>query len=234
MTDTSDEMLMAFADGELDTATAAAVAKAVAASPELARRVEAFRETRRVAKSALGSVGARVPDPLAAKILRGNVGGQRTMARFAPSQWALAASIALVAGIGGILIGNVLQPAAPTPQLLAADAAVTEALNNALTGQAVMRNGAEARATGTYQTAAGICRTFSVQRLEGGAVGVGCRENGTWRIALAAATGGGAFTPAASSAAESVDALLDTLGAGGPLSAEDEQRLRATAWQPQP
>ncbi len=234
MTDTSDEMLMAFADGELDAATAAAVAKAVAASPELARRVEAFRETRRVAKAALGSVGARVPDPLADMILRGNAGRKRYAPRFAPRQFALAASIALVAGIGGVLIGSALRPAAPTPQLLAADAVVTDALNNALTGQAIARDGVEARATGTYRTTAGVCRSFSVDRPGSGVIGLACRHDGVWRIELAATTDAGVFSPASGGATESIDALLDTLGAEGPMSLEEEQRLQAAAWPAQP
>ena len=48
----SDEILMAFADGELDEPIAAAVAKAMAEDPGIARRIVDFQKSRRLTRSA--------------------------------------------------------------------------------------------------------------------------------------------------------------------------------------
>lgn len=63
--DYDDETLMAFADGELDPATAEAVAAAIDADPALAVRVEMFMETRNLARSAFAPMLERpVPQEL--------------------------------------------------------------------------------------------------------------------------------------------------------------------------
>ena len=48
----SNEVLMAFADGELDEPIAAAVARAMADDPRVARRIVDFQQSRRLTRTA--------------------------------------------------------------------------------------------------------------------------------------------------------------------------------------
>ena len=68
-----DEMLMAYADGELDPLAAKRVEREIAANPELAATIEAHRALRRRLGAAFAPVlDAPVPDRLAA-LLETNV-----------------------------------------------------------------------------------------------------------------------------------------------------------------
>ena len=61
----TDEMLMAFADGELDDTEMARIAGAIDADPTLAARVDAFLQSRALSKAALGPLLAEpVPKAL--------------------------------------------------------------------------------------------------------------------------------------------------------------------------
>lgn len=67
--ETSDEMLMAYVDGELAAEDAAAVARAIAADPVLKRRAADFRDTRLLARGAFADARAEpVPAALAAAV----------------------------------------------------------------------------------------------------------------------------------------------------------------------
>jgi anti-sigma factor RsiW len=67
--ETSDEMLMAYVDGELAAEDAAAVARAIAADPVLKRRAADFRDTRLLARGAFAEERAEpVPAALAAAV----------------------------------------------------------------------------------------------------------------------------------------------------------------------
>lgn len=68
-TETSDEMLMAYVDGELAAEDAAAVARAIAADPVLKQRAADFRDTRLLARGAFAEDRAEpVPAALAAAV----------------------------------------------------------------------------------------------------------------------------------------------------------------------
>lgn len=65
----SDEMLMAYVDGELAAEDAAAVERAIAADPVLKRRAADFRDTRLLARGALAEDRAEpVPAALVAAV----------------------------------------------------------------------------------------------------------------------------------------------------------------------
>ena len=65
----SDEILMAFADGELDEPIAAAVAKAMADDPGIARRIVDFQKSRRLTRSAFSdALMPEVPPALHAAV----------------------------------------------------------------------------------------------------------------------------------------------------------------------
>jgi hypothetical protein len=236
MNKVADDMLMAFSDGELDAAAAAEVTRTVAADPSLARRVEDFRRTRRLAKEALD---ATLAEPLshraAATILRGAPSpARRPMLRMVTS--ALAASVVVAAGLGGYLLGG--RGAAPgSPDLLAAGPALMAALDRALTGEAVTAPGSgAARALGTFRVGDSVCRSFSVTRDQATTIrGLGCHLDDHWEIELAIAERGDAahrYAPASETASASLESVLESLGADGPLDTEAERQLRERGWRP--
>jgi anti-sigma factor RsiW len=117
-----DETLMAYADGALDAASAARVAAAALARPEIRRRISAFRTTATLARAAYASVvDEEVPARLVAAVrtapAAGNVVALRAKpataaaapARSRPIAWAVAASVALVMalGAGGVFTGSI-------------------------------------------------------------------------------------------------------------------------------
>ena len=70
----SDETLVAFADGELDAASASAVKAAAASDPALAKRLEIFVVTRGKLRDSLGPVAKEpVPDRLTQFVMTGGV-----------------------------------------------------------------------------------------------------------------------------------------------------------------
>ena len=67
----TDEMLMAFADGELDDSLASAVERALAEDPAGRQQIAAFMRSRRLTRQALTTADAlAVPPALAAQVAR--------------------------------------------------------------------------------------------------------------------------------------------------------------------
>lgn len=234
MNKVADEMLMAFADGELDAANEAAVGRAIAADPLLARKVEEFRRARRLAKEALEPMlAAPISHRAAAAILRG-APARRPVLRMIGG--ALAASLVVAAGLGGYLIGG--RGMAPGAiDLLAAGPALTALLDRALTGEAVPTPGqGAARALGTFRVGDSVCRSFSLTRDQATTIrGLGCHLDDHWEIELAIAERGGGpdrYAPASETASASLESVLESLGADGPLDTEVERQLRERGWRP--
>jgi anti-sigma factor RsiW len=94
-----DKLLVAFADGELDPATAQQVAARLAEDPGLGERVASFRRTGDLLRAALSDGAyAALPPPLAAnarRLVLGAPTGRREKRYLAP----------LAAGIVGLMIG---------------------------------------------------------------------------------------------------------------------------------
>jgi hypothetical protein len=232
----ADDMLMAFSDGELDAATAAEVARAVAADPALGRRVEDFHRTRRLAKEALDATLAEpISHRAAATILRGAAApARRPVLRMVAG--ALAACLVVVAGLGGYLLGG-RGPVPGSFDLLTAGPAVMAALDRALTGEAVTAPGSgAARALGTFRVGDSVCRSFSLTRDQATTIrGLGCHLDDHWEIELAIAERGDAanrYAPASETASASLESVLEALGADGPVDAEAERQLRERGWRP--
>ncbi|MGK9168139.1 hypothetical protein KXR53_17650 [Inquilinus limosus] len=247
-----DQTLMAFADGELDDETAAAVEKAIETDDELAGRVALFLETRGRAKEALAPLLEEpVPEALSRSVRRmadearsrgaPSDGGEvvrvlPATGRRAPSlrhrPWAmpLAASFAaIVFGLGGYLVGIGVQG---TPQGLEmaglSSPAISEALGRVASGETAVLAGSNdrLRAIASFRDAGGaLCREFEVDTAGGATViSVACRSNDAWsvRFAVAAPAGEGGYAPASST--EALDAYLAAIGAHEPLSREDEAK----------
>lgn len=249
----SDEILMAYVDGELDDASRAEVEAALAANPDVARRVarqKALREELRAAFD--GVLDEPVPErllsaartapaaPPAASVTDlssvRNEKHERAQRRWSLPQWsAMAASLVL-----GVFVGQaMLRSPASSPivardgRLIAQDV-LAESLSNQLASDqpaaAPVQLGLSFRSkSGEY------CRTFVLREGEGLA-GLACRDGETWQIEV--------VTPSALPASASSDyrmagaalplAVLQVVEGritGEPLDASGEAAARKSGWR---
>ncbi len=241
----SDETLSAYADGELDAATRAAVEAAMASDPHLEQRIADYRELRARLQQAFAPVLAEpVPERLLASA-RGTSARQRpgnvielqrrSRARWSLPQWAaMAASLVIGALLGPLLLRS---PTGNTPvdtrggQMFAhgtLERALSEQLASAQPAAAAVQVGVSFRArSGAY------CRTF-VMRDESQLAGLACREHSAWRVETLARTdpgpSGAVLRSAGSALPPAVAGTLDELIAGEPLDAAAEAAARARGW----
>ena len=243
----SDEILMAYADGELDAATRAAVDAASAADPALTARIARQRAVRERLRAAFDPV---LDEPLPERLLAAARGAAADRGHKAPlprrptttaprwswPQWgALAASLVLGALLGPRLLrapaDGVLS--ARDGQLLARGA-LAQALSAQLAGNqprsAPVQIGVSFRARNGE-----FCRTFRLaQRNALG--GVACRESAGWVLqvlaAAAAQPAGDAYRPAAAALPPAVTRSVDEIIDGEPLDAQAERAALARDWQP--
>lgn len=248
--DFSDETLMAFADGELDPAVAEAVEQAIETDEEIARRVEEFMESRDLAKDAFAPLLDRpVPDSLKTAVEdmahapapEADSAGEKVVA-FAPKappenirparswQMPLAASIALVIGLAVGYSLNSDQGATGSSELDLAGLSqphILEALITTPSGteSRVGEAGDRFRAIASYRDANGtLCREFELdQKNESTIVAVACHPQESWNIRFAVVAGQADSGYAPASSLESLDAYLDAVDAGEPLSPAEEK-----------
>ena len=225
-----DEMLMAYADGELDAETAARVEAALEQDQGLAERLGVFLTSRSALKAAFdpplpvspqleAAVRAMAaPEPQVVAL------SARRPARPAWVPAAMAACLALAVGLGagwGLRGPASLPGAAPQLALAEGAAAVLAALPS---GQSAdLPGGHSLTVIASFEDAAGtLCREIAQDGAGGSVLAVACKTNAGWelRFALAAGTGGAGYQPA--SAPEALDAWLAATGAGAPLPPEAE------------
>jgi hypothetical protein len=241
----SDETLSAYADGELDAATRAAVEAAMASDPQLAQRIAKYRALRARLQQAFAPVVAEpVPERLLASA-RGASARQRPSnvielqkqprARWSWPQWgAMAASLVIGALLGPLLLrsptGNAPVDTRSGPMLAHGmlERALSEQLASTQPAAAPVQVGVSFRArSGAY------CRTF-VMHDESQLAGLACRERSAWRVETLARTDSGptgaGLRPAGSALPPAVAGTLDELIAGEPLDAAAEAAARARGW----
>ncbi len=240
----SDEMLMAYADGELDLVARAEIEAAMALDPKVAEAVERHRVLAARVQSAYASVldepvperiAGLVAEPVSAAIVE--LAPRRAL-RDAPAMpggyrlppWAaLAASVAIGFFVGVLLMRGPAAPYEETASGLVARGGLDEALTSQLAsapGDADVRVGISFRdRDGDY------CRTFHMHR-ESPVAGLACRSGEEWKLqVLAAATAQpGELRPAAAmpmAVLHAVDAAID----GAPLDAAAESAARDAGWR---
>ncbi|MFC7398718.1 anti-sigma factor family protein [Chelatococcus sp. GCM10030263] len=240
-----DEILMAFADGELDETVAAAVEQAMRDDPAVVARVVNFARSRRIARSAFLAEVAPAPssaleDAVLAQI-RAVEGGPRPASgrtgrqEGAAQGWSrrilpLAACLAaVVAGGLGYLAGTRSGPAAGHVGLVAdlQSPTVTERLDRISSGHEEDTTSGRLRVVSTIRTANGaLCREFELAQAPRKADAIACRQGGEWGVTLAVigeeSTG---YRPADGS--DVVGNYLQSVGAGAPLTGPDEVKALA-------
>ena len=181
-----DDMLMAYADGELDPLTAKRMERAIAADPALAETVAAHRALRLRLGAAFAPVlEAAVPDHLAA-MLETNVVAitPRAMPVPQPRHWlsGLAVAASLVVGVA---LGTQWQ--GPTGPVSASGSSLMASGNlaRALDTQLASTSG-DTRILVSFRVAGGgYCRVFAAPALDG----IACRSGATWELRQTQASG---------------------------------------------
>jgi hypothetical protein len=235
-----DEILMAFADGELDETVAAAVEQAMRNDPAVAARVVDFARSRRMARSAflaevVPAPSSALEDAVLAQIRAvegvqrqdsGSSGREEGRARdWSRRMLPLAACLAAVAaGSLGYLAGARSGPAAGHVGLVAdlQSPTVTERLDRISSGHEEDTASGRLRVVSTIRTANGsVCREFELAQAPRKADAIACRQDGAWGVTLAVIgqenTG---YAPA--DGADVVGSYLQSVGAGAPLTGADE------------
>ena len=246
----SDEMLMAYADGELDLVSRAEIESAIATDPELRRAIERHRALRSRLQSAYKGVlqesipmrlSSLVTPPVAAPVAdlaahRASRPDAPPLA--APKRWTLPQWSAMAAAVAlGLFVGLFVMrgPEAPYEESKAGLVARGE-LARALTGQLASDEGAGAVRIGvSFRDRGGeFCRTFRLQQ-EAPLAGLACRAGDKWKLQVLAAAApeqgdlrGAASMPMA--VLQAVDASID----GEPMDAPAEIAARDAGWQAQP
>ena len=243
-----DEVLMAYADDELDAHSRAAVEAAMGSDPEIARRIARHKALRTRIHSAFDEVAS---EPVPARLLevvrnapsgsrQGNVVPlrRRPVRRWTWPQWsAIAASL-----IVGVLAGRLVGVRSSAPSIVAmkggrilATGALARALSDQLTADQSaadpVRIGVSFRSkSGAY------CRTFTV-RQPAALAGLACRAAAGWQVGVlahaeSAAGSSGGYRQAASSMPPAIVTAVGERIAGEPLDAHAEAVARGRRWQP--
>ena len=238
----SDEMLMAYADGELDLVARAEIEAAIARDPEVARAVERHRALAAHVRSAYeGVLGEAMPDRLAALVAApggrpvAELAARREANRIAIGRWqlppwaALAASVVLGFGVGMLVMRG---PAVPYEEVDGAFVA-RGALDAALTSElaSLPENSGVSIGISFRDHDGDYCRTFHMHR-EASVSGLACRRGEAWKLEVLAAAPAhaGELRPAAAmplAVLHAVDAAIE----GEPLDAGAEAKARDAGWR---
>jgi len=239
-----DQTLGAYVDGELDDATRESFERALAADPDLVRRVEAQRRLRRALEAAFDpTLTETLPDRLV-QTARGAhrdtvvpMGRSRKPAAGweAPHWWAVAASLL----VGALLGRQVLAPRAEAtlfatgPEGVVAAGPLAKALSQ---GLAADRGGLVQLGLTFRATSGEFCRTFEIRVARAPQAGLACRGPEAWHVRIVEAmtpgpTAGGALRQASSSELpESVRRAVESSIEGDALDATAEAAARDAGW----
>lgn len=235
----TEEMLAAYADGELGAAEQAAVEAAIAQDPALARKVEAHRALRATLSAHYAPLAAEAVPPALAALLASHTpasdsgGGAEVVSLAAARQkrglapvmrrWAPVAGPALAAS----LVLAVLQPWQGRAPEGYAQGDLAAALDTQLA--ATQPDGAATRILVSFEReGGGLCRAWRGE----GSGGIACRDTTGWKIERQFALGetqGTAFRQAGSEA--DLLAAAQDMAADGALDAAGERAARDRGWQ---
>ncbi|RHW19077.1 anti-sigma factor [Sphingomonas gilva] len=216
------EMLMAYADGELDDLAAKRVERAIEADPALAEQVRQHRLlTARVAASYARVAAAPVPGHLA-DMLRSNVVPLPTRER--RRHWATGLAMAASLAIG-LVVGRGLLPASDSGFDPRISGELAQALDTQLAS--VQPAGAAARVGLSFRARDGrYCRSYE----QAEAAGIACREDDGWtqRHWIAVPRQDTQYRQAG---ANGIAAAAQAMMAGEPLDAAGERAAREAGWR---
>jgi hypothetical protein len=241
----SDEIIMAYADGELGEPARSQVERAVRLDPLLAARVAQHKAMRARVSTAFASiVNEAVPPRMHPGAVTGKVvhlnavraarqQQTRERARWAWPHWgALAASLAVgvLAGVLGYwgLQGDAQIMAVGKGGTLVARGPLADALSQQLASAATP--GASVRIGVSFAAKDGsYCRSFAM----GSSAGLACMQGGQWAIPVleeGSASPPGAYRQAGSEVPAAVLEAIDQRIQGAALGVDDERAMRRRGW----
>ena len=242
-----DARIHAYVDGELDAETSARLEADSRRDAALAARIAQQRQLSARLRAEYDPV---LEEPVPQR-LRDALAGPKSPAAITPigaarktaprpswsvREWgALAAALVLGALLGPFVFRDSSGlPIANEGGRLVAAADLDAALSTRIAGAAT--EGALARIELSFRAASGeYCRTFGLRT---GAGGLACRRDGRWSVELLDAAGAqpdapGGFRQASSALSPAVLGAINALGAGDPLTADEERQRLAAGWDPQ-
>lgn len=232
----TDEMLIAYVDGEADEATRAAVEAAAAADTSVASRIAKQRELAgRLSAAFGGALSEPVPERLSAAIKQGGATDKvvnlqaakaKRLAGLPLPAWAAMAACLVV----GVLVGQQMSSLGPVGRDFRAQGQLAQALDQRLSsdeaGANVVRVGLSFRSS-----EGNFCRIFQTPGAKGLA-GFACRDGEHWRVMMAMEQ------PAQDTEYRTASALpipvmraAQSMLAGDVLDAESEARARTGGWK---
>ncbi|MES2740221.1 MAG: hypothetical protein V4754_04645 [Pseudomonadota bacterium] len=252
----SDQILMAFADGELDEATRRAVEEAIREDEALAHRVAQYKARQGRRGDVLAAFGPaegappRRKPPLRAVVSRGTVvqldavRASRAASQVAPAERARRWSWLEWAALGFTLVFGLLGGAFFSAQWhaeergatqigardgnLLARGALAAALSQQLSGAAPSAQGGARIGLSFLSMDGQYCRSFGLGRPGQYLVGLACRSGQDWRLPLLVQDGRpGAVPTVPAPVREAVDQRIN----GQPLDGRAEQEAVRRGWQ---
>lgn len=229
----TDEQIAAYADGEIGGAQLAEIEAAIAADPELARKVEAHRALKAKLSAHFAPIAdAPVPEHLAAMLSPKDNGevvsfaAERQKRGLAPAvrRWLPIAGPALAASLVLVIMQPWQGGAAPEGY---ADTRLAAVLDSQLASE--QASDADTRILVSFESTGGeLCRAYS----DGGNGGIACRDATGWQIERNVALEAGAVTEfrQAGSEADLLAAAQD-MAAGAAMDAAAEAEARERGWR---
>lgn len=242
----SDDILMAFADGELDEATRQAVQQAMRSDPAIAAAVARHQALRSdVFGAYAGTLDEAVPQRLqlaasAPKVVQLDAVRAARQHKAEPRRWAwpewgaIAATLVLGVAAGSIGVQGLqgdteLASVAGKDGALMARGKLAKALSAQLASAAPAQ--AQVRVGLSFVSKQGsYCRSFMLA----GAAGLACRDGDEWSIAVLAESAQGAagdYRQAGSALPPAVLEAIDQRIAGAALDAKAEQAAQRAGWR---
>lgn len=221
------EMLMAYADGELDPLNAKRVERAIAGDPALARQVERHRALRkRISDSFAPVADERVPDSLAVLLKSNVVDLPAPRTRPILTRWREAAALAACLVLG-LVIGMAVPhgPVAAGAGGLYASGSLAAALDDQVGGA----NGAVKVAVSFRDKQGSYCRVFSSTAADG----IACHDASGWalrRTQQGSTTIRRDYAQAGSPDPDLMAAAQDMM-VGEPLDTKAEEAAREAGWR---
>ena len=243
----TEEMLIAFADGELDPKERETVMRAVAADPELGRKLAAHQRLRSTLSGHFEPLAEEpVPERFKALLVQKPANGEDNVVSLAAVRegrkekveregrrgwrpgWSNFAAIAATLVLG-LAIGRSMHDGSPVGVSgggMVARGELAEALDTRLAS--AQEAGAVTRIGLTFRSKDGdICRTFDGSAM----AGLACREGERWRLEqLLPSTSAGSDYRQASAGDPRLAASVEGMIEGAPFDANAEKAARDEGW----